>query len=107
MYGQLTRAILTAFLGGLLLAGCSAGGKAQVDAPPPPSPPDAGQSPQLDVSQAVQPDGGTQPDSDGTDAGCDEDAMGTDWCIKNWPSNVGGGEIVTRQKPVDYNTCKL
>jgi hypothetical protein len=55
----------------------------------------------------MQPDVGTQPDSDGTDAGCDEDAMGTDWCIKNWPSNVGGGEIVTRQKPVDYNTCKL
>jgi len=107
MYGQLTRAILTALLGGLLLAGCGSGSKAQVDAPLPPPQPDAGQPPQLDAAQAMQPDVGTQPDSDGTDAGCDEDAMGTDWCIKNWPSNVGGGEIVTRQKPVDYNTCKL
>ena len=101
MHGRVTRAILTGLLGGLLLAGCGSGGKPGVDAPPPLPPPDAGQSPQLDVAQAVQPDGGTQPDGDDTDAGCDENAMGTDWCIKNWPSNVGGGELVKRvQAPV-------
>ena len=84
MHGQVTRAILTGLLGGLLLAGCGSGSKANVDAPPPPPPP---------------PDAGTQPDGDDTDAGCDEDAMGTDWCIKNWPANVGGGELVKRVPP--------
>ena len=96
----MTRAILTGLLGGLLLAGCGSGGKSNVDGPVLPHPqPDAGQSPQLDAPQALQPDGGTPPDGDDTDAGCDEDAMGTDWCIKNWPDNVGGGELVTRVPP--------
>jgi len=100
MHGQVTRAILTGLLGGLLLAGCGSGSKANVDAPPPPPPPpDAGEPWQLDAAQAVQPDAGTQPDGDDTDAGCDEDAMGTDWCIKNWPANVGGGELVKRVPP--------
>jgi hypothetical protein len=55
----------------------------------------------LDGARAMQPDGGTQPDGDDTDAGCDEDAHTEDWCIKNWPDNVGGGELVKRvQAPV-------
>jgi hypothetical protein len=101
MHGQVTRAILAGLLGGWLLGGCGSGGKPQVDGP----------SPSLTQSEAgvsTQPDAGTatQPGSGDSDAGCDEDAMGTDWCIKNWPANVGGGEIVTRQNPVNYTSCK-
>jgi hypothetical protein len=101
MHGQVTRAILTGFLGSLLLAGCGSGGKAQVDAPvTADTQSDAWIPMQQDAGTAMQPDGGS------TDASCDEDAMGTDWCIKNWPANVGGGEIVTRQNPVNYSSCK-
>jgi len=52
MHGQVTRAILTGLLGGLLLAGCGSGSKANVDAPPPPPPPpDAGEPSQLDAAK--------------------------------------------------------
>jgi hypothetical protein len=105
MCGQVTQGILTALLGSLLLGGCGSS-KTQVDAYfPPLPPPDAGVPTPPDAPAAV-----SCPELDasvGADADCDEDAMGTDWCIKNWPPNVGGGTIVTRQNPVDYNTCKL
>ncbi|MGB8294493.1 MAG: hypothetical protein WCG85_03630 [Polyangia bacterium] len=88
---------MTGLLGGLLLAGCGSGGKSNVDAPVlPPPPPDAAPPPEA----PIQPDAGTtaQPDGDDTDAGCDEDAHTEDWCIKNWPANVGGGTPVNRQQ---------
>jgi hypothetical protein len=103
MCGQVTQGLLTVVLGGLLLGGCGSGGK-QADAYVPPIlPPDDGGSTSLDtpvVSSCPEPDAGVSADAD-----CDEDAMGTDWCIKN--SAGGGGTTVTRQNPVDYNTCKL
>jgi hypothetical protein len=104
MCGQVTQGILTVLLCGLLLGGCGSGGK-QADAYVPPllqpdadgtTPPDA-----RVVVSCPEPDAGVSADAD-----CDEDAMGTDWCIKNWPSNVGGGTIVTRQEPVNPNACK-
>jgi hypothetical protein len=105
MCGQVTQGILTVLLGGLLLGGCGSGGK-QADAyVQPQQPPDAGESTPPDAPVLVscpEPDSGVS-----ANAGCDEDAMGTDWCIKNWPPNVGGGTTVTRQEPPDYNTCKL
>jgi outer membrane murein-binding lipoprotein Lpp len=103
MHGQVTRAIWTGLLGGLLLAGCSSGGKANVDAPPIDVRPDAG--PQADAP-STQTDAPPSPqaDADDTDAaGCDEDAHTEDWCIKNWPDNVGGGTTVTRIQP---DICK-
>jgi hypothetical protein len=106
MCGQVTQGILTVLLGGLLLGGCGSGGKqADTSVLPPPPPPDAGGDTTPDARLVVscpEPDASASADAD-----CDEDAMGTDWCIKNWPSNVGGGTIVTRQEPVNYNTCKL
>jgi hypothetical protein len=96
MHGQVTRAILTGLLGGLLLAGCASGNKSNVDAPVQPPPP-ADATTQSDAP--TQPDAGpsVQPDADDTDAGCDEDAHTEDWCIKNWPDKVGGGTPVNRQ----------
>jgi hypothetical protein len=99
MHGQVTRAILTGLLGGLLLGGCGSGGSATpADGPvaPPAQLPDLGVVPQPDA-------GPTQPIGN-PDAGCDEDAMGVNYCIINSPG--GGGTIVTRQNPVDYHTCK-
>ena len=107
MCGQVTRAILTGLLGGLELAGCSSGGKSKVDGPPV-QVSDAGSQPDVPFIMQAEAGTSTQPDGDDTDdAGCDEDAHTEDWCIKNWwPPNVGGGTPVTRQEPVDYNTCK-
>jgi hypothetical protein len=104
MHGQVTRAILTGFLGGLLLAGCGSNGKGQADAPwMPPTQSDVAISTQPEVGTSTQPDAGSQP-QENSDAGCDEDALGEDYCIKNWPSNVGGGTIVTR---LPNRICKL
>jgi hypothetical protein len=45
--------------------------------------------------------------SDGPDAGCDEDAMGADYCIRNPPGPPrGGGTPVIRLPPPAYKTCK-
>jgi hypothetical protein len=95
---------LTVLLGGLLLGGCGSS-KTQVDAYVPLlQQPDTGVSTPPDSLAAV-----SCPELDASvvaaDADCDEDALGVDWCIKN--SAGGGGTTVTRQNPVDYNTCKL
>jgi len=102
MCGQVTRGMLTVLLGGLLLGSCGSGGKTAVDTLPPPPPPDTGVSisPDAQVSCPAVDSGAVS-----VDTACDEDALGVDWCIKN--SAGGGGTIVTRQNPVDYNTCKL
>jgi hypothetical protein len=83
MRGQLLRGLLI----GLFLAGCGSGrGVAQVDGPP---------SPPLDSAPSVET----------PDAGCDEDAVGEDYFIKNCKPG-GGGTRVARQNPVPYQTCK-
>jgi hypothetical protein len=105
MRGQVTRRILTSLLAGLLLAGCGSGKKAQVDAPlDHPPPPDAGATDQADVGTAPPADAvplSQEPDA----AGCDEDALGENYCIINSPG--GGGTIVTRQNPINYSSCRL
>jgi hypothetical protein len=96
---------MTSLLAGLLLAGCGSGRKAQVDAPPDHAPLwDAGAPDQSDVGMAIQADAPSPargPDA----AGCDEDALGENYCIINSPG--GNGTIVTRQNPVNYSSCKL
>ena len=85
MRGQLLRGLFM----GLFLAGCGSGNPGpQVDGPPPPPPPDA---PSVIL--------------DNPDAGCDEDAVGEDYFIKNCTPG-GGGTQVLRQNPVPYQTCK-
>ena len=103
MRGQVMRGIVTSLLAGLLLAGCGSG-KAQVDAPVQPPPPDAGSTDQADVGTAPQVDAAS-PSQEPDAAGCDEDALGENYCIINSPG--GGGTIVTRQNPVNYSGCKL
>lgn len=87
MCGQVTRGILIALLVGLLGACGSGSNGSPIDTrhppkevPPPPT------------------------DSDSPDAGCDEDAMGEDYCIINSPG--GNGSVVTRLNPGNYTTCK-
>jgi hypothetical protein len=87
MLGQVTRGILIGVIGGLLGACGSGGSEAKQDAARP-SRQDAAVVP-------VAVDGGGV---------CDEDAMGEDYCIINSPG--GNGSAVTRQNPVNYNTCK-
>jgi hypothetical protein len=83
MHGQLLRGLLI----GLFLAGCGSGrGGAQVDAPP-----------------LKTPDSATTETN--PDAGCDEDAVGEDYFIKNCNPG-GGGTPVARQNPIPYQTCK-
>jgi len=102
MCGQVTQRILTALLGGLLLVGCgSSGTSADARPPSPPSPPDADVSTQPEVQVPVS---CPEPDA-GVAADCGEDENS---CIINPPGPaVGGGTIVTRQNPANYNTCKL
>ena len=95
---------MTSLLAGLLLAGCGSGKKAQVDAPLDHPTPDAGAPDQSDVGTAPQLDG-PSPVQEADAAGCDEDALGENYCIINSPG--GGGTIVTRQNPVNYSSCKL
>jgi hypothetical protein len=103
MRGQVTRRVLTSLLAGLLLAGCGSG-QAQVDAPVQPQLPDAGSTWESDVGSASQADA-APPSQEPDAAGCDEDALGENYCIINSPG--GGGTIVTRQNPVNYSSCKL
>lgn len=82
MRGQLLRGLLL----GLFLVGCGAGsGGGQVD--------------------TRQPHPDTAPPVTTPDAGCDEDAVGENYFIKNC-SLGGGGTPVLRQNPVPYQTCK-
>jgi hypothetical protein len=102
MRWQVRRRILAGLFCGLLLGGCGSGNK-QVDAPVQPVQyPDAGPTTQADGSGAGST---TQPDA-GLGEGCDEDAMGVDYCIKNPGTTVGGGTPVARQNPPNYQTCR-
>jgi len=87
MRGQVTRAILIGLVGGLLAA-CGSSD--------PGSKPDAARLPR-EASVPVEPiDSGL--------VGCDEDAMGEDYCIINSPG--GNPTVVTRQPVPSYTTCK-
>lgn len=86
MRGQWTGSLLIYIAVGLIGACGSAGGSPQVDA----------RAPRQDVT--------IEPPPPEVDAGCDEDAMGVDYCIINSPG--GGGSVVTRQNPVNYAACK-
>ena len=93
------------WIGGLLLAltlaGCSSGGnKNQVDTRPPPRN-DTGIP--VDTSDVV--DAGSAPIDADLGVGCDEDAMGQDYCIRN--SAGGNPTAVPRQLPVPYQSCRL
>ena len=108
MRWQVRRRILAGLLCGLLLGGCGSGNKQvdgavqqNLDAPVQPYP-DAGPTAQPDVPVAGS---CTQPDA-GPGEGCDEDAMGVDYCIKNPGTTVGGGTPVARQNPPNYQTCR-
>jgi len=94
------------WIGGLLLAlmlaGCGSSGKNPVDTSPV-QPTDTSIAHPVDTNVA---DGGSvQPVDADPGVGCDEDAMGEDYCIRN--STGGNGTAVARQKPVPYQSCKL
>jgi len=108
MRWQVRRRILAGLLCGLLLGGCGSS-KKQADGSvgqyldaPVEQYPDTGPTPPPDVPVAGS---CTQPDA-GPGEGCDEDAMGVDYCIKNPGTTVGGGTPVARQNPPNYQTCR-
>jgi hypothetical protein len=91
MRSQVTQGILIGLLG-VFVGACGSGGGSVPDARP--SRPDA-------ASVAVV-------DADLSDAGCDDDVMGENYCIINPPGPAqGGGTVVARQPPVDFTACKL
>jgi hypothetical protein len=90
MHRILTRGLMVAFL----LAGCGSGSSGEKFDARPIRPP--------------QQDTAIEQPIERSDAGCDEEVMGEDYCIKN-PAGPpqGGGTQVARQNPVPYRTCKL
>ena len=85
MRGLVRRAILIGLLGGLLGA-CGSSTPSKSDSGPTRRP----DAPPVEIF--------------GIDAGCDEDAMGEDYCIINSPG--GNPSVVTRQPVTSYTTCK-
>ena len=89
MRGQVTRGFLIGLLAGLLVA-CGSTTNSSPDT-----------RPAKEVGSTPPP---VDSDIGGPDAGCDEDAMGEDFCIINSPG--GNPSVVARFPAPDYNTCK-
>jgi len=96
------------WIGGVLMALALAACGSSNNTPPdtrPYSRPETNASAGVDtgISDTNIADAGVQPND--PDAGCDEDAMGENYCIINSPG--GNGTTVARQNPVPYASCKL